>query len=302
MKKIISYTIILALLVTIYIYRDDLADKIAAMLVGNKTVSELSPNKYYKPVDYDYVQITDDFVAKDRQHLLNIYYTIVNSGADDFYFKCSDEYEECINDVKEISNNQEEMSNLNCFVSPFNSFDRLETTFDNIGNVEIKSVKHYSSEEIAAVEEKMQLINNKITNTTNQREIIKFIHDEIINTTKYDKDRSDLGITKYKSDIAYGPLVQGYALCGGYSDAMALFLDYYDIPNFKVISENHVWNAVKIENKWLHLDLTWDDPVSANDNRDNLEYTFFLIDNKELTKLNTNEHLFDKEVFKEISV
>ena len=38
-------------------------------------------------------------------------------------------------------------------------------------------------------------------------------------------DRSDKKVTKYHSDIAYGPLVEGYAICGGYADTMKLFLD-----------------------------------------------------------------------------
>ncbi len=80
---------------------------------------------------------------------------------------------------------------------------------------------------------------------------------------------------------------------------MAIFLDLYNIPNFKVISENHIWNAVYINNKWLHLDLTWDDPVSK-DGRNILDYTFFLISTNQLEKLERNQHQFDKNVFSEI--
>ena len=81
---------------------------------------------------------------------------------------------------------------------------------------------------------------------------------------------------------------------------MALFLDYYKIPNFKIISENHIWNAVFVDNKWYHLDLTWDDPVS-NNGKDVLEYTFFLISSDELNDIEKEQHVFDKEVFSEIA-
>ena len=81
---------------------------------------------------------------------------------------------------------------------------------------------------------------------------------------------------------------------------MAIFLNKYNIPNFKVVSENHIWNAVYLDGKWYHLDLTWDDPV-LTDGSDTLEYTFFLITTPELEELETNQHVFDKKVFKELA-
>ena len=95
-------------------------------------------------------------------------------------------------------------------------------------------------------------------------------------------------------------MIEGYGLCGGYTDAMALFLDYYNIPNFKVITENHVWNVVKINDKWYHLDLTWDDPV-ASSGKDVLEHTFFLITTKKLEGIEKQQHIYDKAVFKEVA-
>ena len=103
-----------------------------------------------------------------------------------------------------------------------------------------------------------------------------------------------------KLEAKYGPLIEGYGLCGGYSDAMSIFLDYYNIPNFKIISENHAWNAVKINNKWYHLDLTWDDPITTS-GKDVLKHDYFLINTQKLYELESIQHNFDKEVFKEIA-
>ena len=80
---------------------------------------------------------------------------------------------------------------------------------------------------------------------------------------------------------------------------MAIILDKFNIPNFKIISQNHIWNAVKIDGKWYHLDLTWDDPVTS-DGSDVLEYNFFLITTKELENLEKTQHVFDQSVFKEM--
>ena len=81
---------------------------------------------------------------------------------------------------------------------------------------------------------------------------------------------------------------------------MAIFLDRYNIPNFKIISENHIWNAVYLDGNWYHLDLTWDDPVTS-DKSDVLEYNFFLITTDELEQLKTNQHVYDKTVFSELT-
>ena len=72
------------------------------------------------------------------------------------------------------------------------------------------------------------------------------------------------------------------------------------IDNYKIASGTHVWNAVKLDGQWYHLDLTWDDPVS-NTGEDILDYKFFLVKNKDLEDLdkNSNDHKFDKSIYLE---
>ena len=79
---------------------------------------------------------------------------------------------------------------------------------------------------------------------------------------------------------------------------MALFLEKLNIKNYKISSDKHVWNAVYINNEWLHLDLTWDDPVSK-DNKDHLEHDYFLINDNELLNKEKNEHTYDINVYSE---
>ena len=257
-------------------------------------------NKYYRDFKYNYVKLTNDFLIKDKNQIIDVYYTIINSGISEFTFYCSKEYKTCIDDVVEVANNQIILSNINSFVHPYNSFSSIETKYDTLGKITLKINKSYTSREISEINEKVEdIVKNQVKNQSDKKQIIKIIHDYIINNSKNDSEKSDKNIDKYKSNIAYGPLLQGYGLCGGYTDSMAIFLDYYEIPNFKVISENHIWNAVYLNDNWYHLDLTWDDPV-VSDGSNVLEYNFFLINNTELEKLNTNQHEFDKEVFKEM--
>ncbi len=140
------------------------------------------------------------------------------------------------------------------------------------------------------------IIKKNIKETDTLKEKIKKIHDYIIDNTTYDKDRSDKKIVNYKSDNAYGVLVENYGLCGGYTDAMMLFLEKLNIPNYKIATENHVWNYVKVDDKWLHLDLTWDDPITEDD-KNILDDSYFLITNEELANLEKEEHNYDINIF-----
>ncbi len=304
MKSFIKFCLFVGVLFgLVFVFQEDISNFIYNVIVTNSIkVSELEPNDYYRKNNYSYVQITDDFVAKNRQHLMNIYYTAINSGANEFTFRCDRDYKECLDDVEDIAYNQAILSNINSFIHPYNSFSSIETKYSNLGKVVISVHKSYTDGEIKAVNDKVQeIVKNNLNTLNNDRDIIKGIHDYVINNTKYDKDRSDKKIVKYKSDTAYGALIEGYALCGGYTDAMFIFLDYYGINNYKVISENHIWNAVEIDGKWYHLDLTWDDPINDKD-KDILEYTFFLITDEELNDIETDQHRYDKKVFKEVSV
>ena len=100
----------------------------------------------------------------------------------------------------------------------------------------------------------------------------------------------------YHSNTAYGVLLEGYGICSGYSDAMKLFLDKLNIINYKISNDQHIWNLVYLDGQWLHLDLTWDDPVSdKNITRDN----YFLITTKTLKELKDDVHYYDNNIFDE---
>ena len=79
---------------------------------------------------------------------------------------------------------------------------------------------------------------------------------------------------------------------------MKLFLEKLGITSYKIASENHIWNLVHTDNKWYHLDLTWDDPITSS-GRDVLEYDYFLITTKELNEYEVDQHTFDKKIYVE---
>jgi len=273
-------------------------DNYKELVVPTVTIGE--KNEYYRDYDFSYVQNTDNFYPENKQDILNIYYTVINAGKDTFTFYCSKEYESCLDDVNSLANNQEELSDINNFVHPFNGFSHIKTVYDNLGKVTLNITKTYSEEDVLLINEKIdELLPRLVSNSSTVQENIKRIHDYIINNTKYDSLRSDEGINNYKSDIAYGPLFEGYAICGGYTDLMELFLEKLEVKNFKVASDKHIWNAVLLNDNWLHLDLTWDDPV-ANDGRDYLQYDYFLINTNNLLSIEATEHNFNFNIYQEL--
>ena len=280
------------------------SDKIVYFLVANVTSAErknttLENNPFAGKESYQFVQLTDDFTPSTSQDLINIYYTVLNSGMKEFTFYCPEDYKNCINDVDYLSNNQVLLSHINNFLPVYNSFQNTETEFDSLGKVTISIHYTYQQQEITELEVTVSnIINSTIQDNMTTEDKIKAIHDYIINTTKYDVNRSDNKITTYHSDTAYGALIEHYAICSGYADSMKLFLDYLQIPNYKISSENHIWNLVYLDHTWYHLDLTWDDPVTST-GEDVLEYDYFLINTEELKEIENEQHIFDNTIYQE---
>lgn len=266
-----------------------------------KEVSLGKKNKYYRDYDFLYVQNTNDFKPKNKQELLNIFYTILNAGKDKFTFYCPEEYTSCLDDVKSLAKDQVTLSHINNYVHPFNSFKNISTQTDTLGTITVNIKKAYSDTDIRLIEEAIKNIEKEVLDPNlSTEDQIRKIHDYIIENSKYDSNRTDNNIIEYKSDIAYGPLIEGYGICGGYSDAMELFLDRLNVKSYKVSSDAHVWNAVNLYDVWYHLDLTWDDPVTDT-GTDLLEDKFFLISTSQLQQLEKTQHNFDLNAYKEFA-
>lgn len=298
MRKLL-YLIIFSLLVYLaYRYRDNVYEVYYDTFVSiEDKITKLETNDYYRDYSFSYAKNITNFIPSNKKDIINIYYTIVNSGMDDFIFFCPKDYTSCINDVNDVANDQNTISNINNFVHPYNSFKTLKTETDTTGQVHIQIEKVYDEEMKIILNYKVDdIIKNEIKETDDIKTKIRKIHDYIINNTTYDTKRSDEKIVNYKSDNAYGVLIENYGLCGGYTDAMMLFLEKFKVPNYKIATENHIWNYVKIDNEWLHLDLTWDDPVSPS-GTPILDDTFFLIDDEELKSKEQEQHTYNADIY-----
>lgn len=258
---------------------------------------QTAENSYFLEDNFDFVDNYESAEIHSKEEIIASIYYLINSGVTNSKRYCAKEYKTCYEDMEIVSNDTNLLSVLNNYVHPYNSFDSIIFKFDdNIINIEIKHA--YTKKEIEELNNKVDtIIKENIKSNLSTKDKIKAIHDYIINNTEYDTKKSDnIKDTTYKSNTAYGVLIQGYGICSGYSDAMKLFLDKLNIVNYKVSNDQHIWNVVLLDGNWYHLDLTWDDPVSdKNITRDN----YFLITSKTLAQLDDDVHYFNQAYFNE---
>ena len=111
-------------------------------------------------------------------------------------------------------------------------------------------------------EEKLNYILDQIDDDWSDLEKILFINDYLASHYEYDisvYSNSDTAIRD-----AYQFFKEGTGVCQAYYIVCKALLDACDIPSTFATSEqaNHVWNVVRLNGKWYHLDVTWNDPTS----------------------------------------
>lgn len=300
MKKLILWLMIVLILTGIYVYRRDLSNYFYTQYVNNRNLKISNPNQYASNGEYNLVKITDDFLPDNKQDILNILYTIIDSGVDEFVFYCPTSYENCINDVENLIDDTNMSSVLNNYVHPYNSYNNLNISFNDLGRVTIRIEKLYTDEEIEYINGAIDQISKLvIIDGMTTREKIQAFHDYIIKYTTYDSIRANqiknnIDDPTSMSHKATGLLLNKTAICGGYTDTMAIFLSKINVPNIKVSTDDHIWNLVYIDNDWYHLDLTWDDTGAA---KEEIIHVFFLISSKQLETLDTVKHNYPKNLY-----
>lgn len=105
----------------------------------------------------------------------------------------------------------------------------------------------------------------------------KLIHDFVIDKCIYKGTVASLS-DGWEYFSAYGSVVKGEAVCEGYAKSMQLLLNLSGIECTTIRGDSdgvgHMWNVVKIDGEWYHLDSTWDDTQNG------AVYDFFNIDDE----------------------
>jgi len=136
-----------------------------------------------------------------------------------------------------------------------------------------------------------QIINSTITPDMTDVEKALRLHDYLVLNTSYDTADSIPDLNGGYS--AYDIIVKNNGVCQGYALAYQHLLSKVGIES-KVVKSyemNHGWNLVKIDDKWYHVDVTWDDPVPDTPGRVN--HSYFLLSDEAMSsssKTRTKPH------------
>lgn len=291
MKDILKILGLFLLVVLTFLYKDNISTFVTEKIIYRGSNEVLTYNEYFLEHDYLFIQNTDTNKATNYQEILNIIYTVINSGDDAFSFYCN--YDKCLTDIKKLITDKTAIANINNYVHPYNSFDSINIDVGSDKKITIKIKKVYSEDKISYINGYIdEFINKNINLSMNNRDKIKIFHDHIINNTVYDENNT------FDSYTAYNLLTSGISICGGYSDIMAIYLNKLGIKNYKITSENHIWNLVELDGMWYHLDVTWDDPIT-NDGKQYLIHNFFLITTQQLLEIDKVEHNYNKDMYLE---
>ncbi len=213
------------------------------------------------------------------------------------------------NNVCELFITDEELIDANKWLSLINGIEQLRCEYRRIKNgfnVRITYecwdnsaiIKAYRSESTYNLNERQLVLYDKYTKileeiiSPNQSDIEKeiAIHDYLVDNINY----VDTGDSSYN---AYSALINGIAVCSGYTECFKTFMDMLGIENGTVSgeagNEQHIWNTVMLDGQWYHVDVTWDDPIGSS-----FEYTdhaYFNISAKDMAL----DHTWDRDKYAE---
>ena len=140
--------------------------------------------------------------------------------------------------------------------------------------------------ELAAYQKLLAIKETLNADNLNEIDQIIAVHDYLVLNTAYD----ELAAATMNGSAAHyveGTLLDGKAVCSGYASAFRLFMMLFDIPCEYVTSETHAWNLVQLDDKWYHIDVTWNDPVPDEPGR--VLYTYFMMTDAEVGTLDQHK-------------
>jgi len=135
-------------------------------------------------------------------------------------------------------------------------------------------------------------ISDLIKPDMTQKEKIMEIHNHLVDKIDYHMPDAKIDNHPGYTHTAYGAVVYGSAVCDGYAQSFKVFLDRLDIENHLIFgitanskgvfkeTNRHAWNLVKIDDDYLHFDLTWNDPTF----QDTIDHTYYYMTTKQIKK------------------
>lgn len=158
---------------------------------------------------------------------------------------------------------------------------KYPTTVDEMEKVVQIREKYDTAKYEAAVKKALrEALGDNLGSNMTQLQKALLLHDWLLLNCQYDTTK----MRKY-AYCEYGAIVEGLAVCSGYTRAYNDLLSRVGIDAEFVYGflnrEAHAWSRVTIDGKKYHVDVTADDPVPDAQGR--VEYVYFLVSDKKLS-------------------
>ena len=196
--------------------------------------------------------------------------------------------EEISETVRKVERTHPEIFWINGYVLHTN-YVSSEITFKVIDDYNPDELRQMSDRMFAEVENIVRTIDE---NASDYEKALQ-VHDYLVMNTEYDQIAVNLNDDKKGRGIwstAYGCLINRLAVCQGYSQAFQILMNRMGIEcgmcSGDAKGESHAWNYIKLNNQYYWVDVTWDDPVSDNNNNW-VHHDYFMIDDEMLSRSRT---------------
>ena len=105
-KRILSFIIIVAVIFAFGLNYERITDEVIEYINKKPEVIIKADNGYKKTYEFKYIRMSEKYIPYNKQDLLEIFYSVLNNGLEEFTFYCPTEYTECLNDLGSISKDE----------------------------------------------------------------------------------------------------------------------------------------------------------------------------------------------------
>lgn len=132
-----------------------------------------------------------------------------------------------------------------------------------------KAVKEYN-QAVASIAASAKTVSPRI-GQSKEAAVVEYVHDALTNSVSYHLEDTCQPENRGFIRTAYGALIKHEGVCEAYTRAFKAVMDEVGIPCVMVngvylhnadTPESHIWNYVRIDEKWYGVDVTMDDPYT----------------------------------------
>lgn len=208
----------------------------------------------------------------------NFYYNTLNKKAKKYYsliYNASLEYENRIDCLFKY-NSDDLYAAIDAFEKDFPLYAYWNVSGNTVSNLFMHKIIMDFDEDLDVISSNRKQIEEKakeiieLCKIDDQYQTVLNIHDYLIDNITYSLDAKD-------AHTLSGALINGEAVCDGYSKAFKYLMDLLDyncvVVHGKAINQDdepHAWNLIEINENWYGVDVTWDDNKNEN------KYIYFL--------------------------